>query len=480
MRPIVLAVLLSSCSGDLALPEAEGPRAPAGAIEPVGSLQVAPPVIRVRVKGGARHSPVADYRLFEGELGAYHLGRIRERNLPKTLLERELPVLAWLEGKDVVVAPLSVLSSGKYSFATPELGLVAEVFIDASIAPVLERAWPPPELTTGSGAMIFCGDAARLVARGPVSLAPAGLGAALVPGLNDAGAFSAECVRVVPSESVPAGVPVLPPAFAGGVAFAPRALVATHEPAEREPCVPPQIELGPVCASVGDDRVEIRSAGAPAFLAFTAPNRVLGVVGPRTSLVLRGFEPASRIRLEGLVFDTLGDADTIDLDVETTSARPHVVLNEVFANPVGSEPAGEWIELVNDGTQPVELGGFVLDDAIEPVTLPACRLDPGDFALIVADAYAPDPELELVPEPDVALLRVPRLGRSGLANAGELLRLREPNGDVVSRFPALTTPTAGTSVARRTPDSPDTDTSAFGAHAPPGASPGRPNALALE
>ena len=76
-------------------------------------------------------------------------------------------------------------------------------------------------------------------------------------------------------------------------------------------------------------------------------------------------------------------------------------------------------------------------------------------------------------------LHRPVLARAhwGLANAGELLRLRDPNGDVVSRFPALATPAAGTSVARRTPDAPDTDASAFGAHASPGASPGRPNAL---
>ena len=148
----------------------------------------------------------------------------------------------------------------------------------------------------------------------------------------------------------------------------------------------------------------------------------------------------------------------------------------MLANPVGAETTSEWIELVNDGTETVDLAGFVLDDAIEPMDLPRHDLAPGEMVLLVADGYSPDPELELAPSPDVALLRLPRLGRSGLANAGELLRLRNPAGNVVSRFPALGAPGPGQSVGRRTPDAPD-DASSFGAHAPPGASPGRPNTL---
>ena len=34
---------------------------------------------------------------------------------------------------------------------------------------------------------------------------------------------------------------------------------------------------------------------------------------------------------------------------------PHVVINEVLANPVGGEPAQEWVELYNDGRAPAVL-----------------------------------------------------------------------------------------------------------------------------
>ena len=78
---------------------------------------------------------------------------------------------------------------------------------------------------------------------------------------------------------------------------------------------------------------------------------------------------------------------------------------------------------------------------------------------------------------DAALLRVPRLGKQGLSNAGELLRLRSPDGAVVSRFPAMAHGDGGTSGARRFPWSPSEDGSAFDAHAAPGASPGAQNEL---
>jgi hypothetical protein len=99
------------------------------------------------------------------------------------------------------------------------------------------------------------------------------------------------------------------------------------------------------------------------------------------------------------------------------------------------------------------------------------------MVLLVAEGYAPDPELDLVPSPGVSIVRVARLGKNGLANAGELLRLYDGDGSVVSRFPARAANAPGQSVARRTPDAPDGESGSFGDHAPPGASPGAPNVV---
>jgi hypothetical protein len=421
--------------------------------------------------------------MFSGELGAYHVGKIRSRDLPATLLEREIGVLAWADEDDVVVAPLAVLESGKYALATPELGLVTEVLVEASIVPVLERVWPPPDMVSGVGRAIFCGEAVGRAALGLVELAPTGAPASILPGLDDAGAFSDRCLRLEPTESAPTGTPLLPPALAGEVALEPRVLVVLqeeHEPTTPTTCVEPEVALGPVCGAVGDDRLELRVRSAPVFVAFERPRELVGVVRPENSLVLHGFEPSSRVRVTGLAFDALGGKSLIDVELTTSTSRPHLVLNEVLADPVGPEALGEWIELVNDGSRPVDLAAFVLDDALEPVALPPHELAPGAMVLLVGESYEPDPELDLVPPPDVALVRLSGLGRNGLSNAGELIRLRDRDGLVVSRFPARKAPRAGRSVARRAPDAPDAESGSFGDHAPPGASPGRDNVVGDE
>jgi hypothetical protein len=478
VRPLALFVILAlACSPNFDVPGENREAGLAVSVEPVGTLEAAPAVFRMRVERGVGRSALADYRLFSGRLGAYHVGRIRSRTLPATLLEREIALLSWADARDVVVAPLAALASGPYALATPELGLVAEVVVDAALVPVIEREWPPRDMSVGAGTTIFCGSAAGAVAEGSVELAPARTPASVVHGLDDEGVLASSCVRIEPRGEPAASVPLLPPALSGGVAFEPLLLVTTRSVSETRPCSESELALGPICGAVLDDRVELRSAGAAAFVAFEVPEALVGVVGPEQSLVLRGFEPSSVARVRGIAFDAFGERTSIDRDIQTGPARSHVVLNEVLANPAGPEAPSEWIEIVNDGSNPVNLEGFVLDDAIESVALPAHELAPGAFALLVANGYAPDGEIDLVPPPDVTFVVLPRLGRSGLANAGELLRLRDSDGAIVSRFPARAAPGPGTSVARRTPDAPDAESASFASHAEPGASPGRANVV---
>src|SRR5262245_9321501 len=125
MRPMVFCVLACACGSSWEVPARES-SAYAVVIEPEGVPEAAPPVLRLRVRGALGSSPLADFRIFEGELSAYHLGRIAARELPKTLVEREVPVLVWGEAPDIVVAPLRALELGRFSLATPELGLVAQ------------------------------------------------------------------------------------------------------------------------------------------------------------------------------------------------------------------------------------------------------------------------------------------------------------------------------------------------------------------
>jgi hypothetical protein len=91
---------------------------------------------------------------------------------------------------------------------------------------------------------------------------------------------------------------------------------------------------------------------------------------------------------------------------------------------------------VNDGQEPAELEGFELRDAGGAVSLPSASLAPGEYLLLVRAAFAPDLELDVSPLRGTRTLELEALGQSGLANGGELLRLSDASGRVLSRFPA--------------------------------------------
>ncbi|HEV8247230.1 MAG TPA: lamin tail domain-containing protein, partial [Polyangiaceae bacterium] len=181
--------------------------------------------------------------------------------------------------------------------------------------------------------------------------------------------------------------------------------------------------------------------------------------------------------LSGEAVEVSGARVAFRLQVTTAPAAPRVVLNEVLANAAGAEPAQEWIELVNDGAAMVNLEGYQLQDAGGSNVLPAFELGAGEFALLVSDEYLPDPAVDVPPAPGAHLVVLPALGKNGLSNTGELLRLFDAQGLLVSSFPALRSSNAGVSLARRSPSAADDDAAAFGPHAAPGASPGAPNVL---
>ncbi len=85
--------------------------------EPPGDVDSVSPVVRLRV--ASRAADPATLRLFRDELSDYHVGRLRAGELPSTLLEREVPMLAWGDEEGASVRPLSLLDDGVYSLASP-------------------------------------------------------------------------------------------------------------------------------------------------------------------------------------------------------------------------------------------------------------------------------------------------------------------------------------------------------------------------
>jgi hypothetical protein len=460
-----------------------GPEAgPKVVVEPEATLEAAPAVLRLRVSvpAGGVESPER-LRLFSGSLSSYHLGRIRAQALPATLLDREVPAVTWSEasGRQLVVAPSRPLVPGDtYSLASPGLGLVAVLSVASDEAtPFLSRAWPPRELGHGVERAIFCGDAGAAFEAALVRFDPLALPAAIATSLGDHPSIPG-CLQLRALERPPDEALLVPPLRVGGVALDPAPFhVVSLPPLASLVCAPEELPLGPSCATVEDDRLILRGLDVPTFWMLEAEALSLALpVGPNARVVVRGLVPDSVFELSVTVLDAAGRATKDRAALDTRSVQARVVINEVLADAIGPEPAQEWIELVNDGRTAVDLDRWTLEDVGGSVSLPAYRLEPGAFVLVVSEGFSGKSAWDIAPEPDTAVVAVHELGKNGLANSGEPLLLRSPEGAIASRFPGMPKPRPGVSVARTAPWALDDDPASFSLHGAPGASPGAPNA----
>lgn len=452
-------------------------------VEPEADPAAAPQVLRVKVQLPPGSTESADgLALYQGELDSYHLRRIQKQDLPKTLLDRRVPGMAWAEadGGTLVLAPVVPLDpGGTYSLASPSLGLVVTLGIrDGGLPPLVPRSWPPPDAGSGARHAVYCADGGVFVEAGPVELSPGHVAARVVPGIGASHAAGGACVALL-SDALPDGGPALPPPRVGGVALDPAPLEsADAPPPEPASCGVGEARFGPGCAEVEDDRVIVRAPGAPLFWAVQTQGQLtLDAADPGARFVVRGLSPGTTQRVDLSTIDLGGREQQSGFQLSTFSARAHVVVNEVMANPLGPEPTEEWVELANDGSVGVDLAGWVLSDLGGTTLLPSHMLPPGGFVLIVRDDYVADDGLDVPPAPGVPLIRVAALGSHGLSNAGEPLQLVDPSGHTASSFPVVVKPKAGISVARRHPWSLDDDPRAFGLSGGKGASPGAPNEL---
>ena len=195
------------------------------------------------------------------------------------------------------------------------------------------------------------------------------------------------------------------------------------------------IAIGPGCAAVFDDRAVITPPTAPLLWTFAGLDRVV-VSEPDRPFLLDALPVATAFTIELVAIDRAGIEHPSSIPVTTLPPMAHVILNEVLANPVGEEPQQEWVELYNDGLAPAQLGGWQLEDVGGEAPLPDVTLPPGGFALVVNETFDAESEWDPMPPPNVPLLRVPELGKNGLSNSGEPMRLRNALGAIVSRFPA--------------------------------------------
>jgi hypothetical protein len=112
-----------------------------------------------------------------------------------------------------------------------------------------------------------------------------------------------------------------------------------------------------------------------------------------------------------------------------------LAITEVLPNPAGAETSQEYVELRNLGVGAVVLDGLSIEDEGGRDPLPAGLLAPGASALVVGASYVEGAPGDLPPRAGTPLLRVAgRIGRDGLRQQGEAVRLLAADGSVVSSY----------------------------------------------
>jgi hypothetical protein len=485
----VLAVVLLACSYDLGLPPGAGSggggASAAGftvAIEPEAMADAAPSVVWLRVDAPPAGTDPSRVTVVSGELSPTLLREFATDQVSAALSARVVPVVAWLDDKGALfVAPTVELAAGQlYTLALEDFELGAPFTVATSPPAVLPRIWPPAGLAASAGFGVWCGPKPLAGARPTVTaLEPMGVSGQLAPGVEG---VDARCVSFTASGPPRANVPsVAPPAVPGVTPVAcldPRPLSkeAAPENVPKLACLPGEVAFGPGCVQVLDDRLIGRAPAAPLLWAVHGAGvDAVSTTNASDPFVLTGLAPSTEISLNVSAIDTAGRSARTTFATRTAGPMAHVVLNEVLADPIGPEPAEEWVELVNDGSAPADLKGFVLVDLGGETPLPPAVLAPHAYALLVGEDYVANDGFDPVPAAGTLLIRVPRVGKSGLSNDGEPLVLRDASGAIVSSFPAAPKPKSGLSVSRISPSAPDTPGS-FALTTP---TPGAPNAAAV-
>lgn len=479
-RMLLLVGFCAGCPSGLPDPPSRPSDAGTSAfeLEPEAPLDAASRVVRIHWSDPDPSDAGTALRVFRGALSAYDLGRIRRGEISTTLAERRVAVLDYREDGDRVLAPLDVLDPGQtYSVADDDGALVGTFSVAPSAAPALARVWPPLDGGGGVEHVVYCGDAGALAAAHDVVLEPTGIAARISPGAGS-DPDSSGCVHLSAATAPGSGTIEIPPPQIEGRALDPAPLMDKSGPLLAAlPCSADEIEFGAGCARVSDDRIQLRSANESLFWILSGAVALVRPASAGEVLQIGGLAPDTEHHVEVEMIDLASRSYVTAVDFRTLASSPHVVINEVLANAVGPEPAQEWVELFNDGRTAVDLEGWTLEDVGGIALLPADSLAPGQFAVVVGDTYDAASGYDVAPAPGTVLLRVPHVGKNGLSNSGEPLRLVSPDGQAESSFPAVAAARAGVSIARRDPATPDADLTGFGEHASPGASPGAPNVL---
>ncbi|NUO51362.1 MAG: lamin tail domain-containing protein [Polyangiaceae bacterium] len=441
------------------------PPAPSDAVAPVSHFR-----LRSAARAGARPDAVA---LVVGEVGPRHVEQIAEGDPSDALSERIVPASVIPIEDDIWIVPHVMLERGeRYDAVVGDTETTFPIVVDSEAEAPFERLWPPPDLPVAQASLFYCGPDEVSFEPEEDALFPDGPRGVWSPG-TPSGA-GRRCLRFDPAAAMMSGTWLAPPSVAGHAVAPGPVTIGEMNTIRALSCAGHEVVFGPGCAAVEDDRLTLRAPESPMLWVVSGGGLdLVFATEPGESRIVKGLPPSSSITLTVEVLYASGVWSIGPATVFTKQVRPHFVINEAYANPIGAEPDQEWIEIVNDGSVGGDLEGYVIEDIGGPTVLPAAFVGPGAMAVVVNETFSADGEYDAAPAPDAVIVRVEKLGKNGLSNSGEPLKLTRPDGTVISRFPAVPKPKPGASVARVTPEAPDGVESSFVLSTAP--TPGAPN-----
>jgi len=221
------------------------------------------------------------------------------------------------------------------------------------------------------------------------------------------------------------------------------------------PCAIDESDLAIGCALIDDQNVRLRlRANEPVRFQLEDPEDNISLTAPRGDgvITLRDRKPGSLIDMQLTATDEAGNRSIAPLTLRVQTELARLSITEVRADPRGPEPAQEFIELLNYGDDPIDLKGFSVSDASDGrgvVIEQSQFVFPNARVLLVADDFDPEEPRDDAPLPGTYLVRVGKsLTSNGLANSGEDIFLRDPNGRRISAAPSVPQPRAGVCVVR--------------------------------
>lgn len=227
-----------------------------------------------------------------------------------------------------------------------------------------------------------------------------------------------------------------------------------------------------ICIATGPVSIPFRfTSNEPASVSIkTADNMTTAVISSKwTTLhhaVVAGISFDNETELEIVISDVNGNEYKTSLAVKANGKSP-VVITEVLADPRGTEPNQEFIEIINIGDKPIDLSNWMIDDNGDQNgdLIPAGTiLEAGRVGILVAPSFDSASAEDPAPAPNTLIIKLTdSIGIAGLKNSeAESVELYNADGDLISFYDGnLGAPKLGISASRLYAEIPDGNSSAF-------------------